>query len=222
MPQSSSTYIALRVEIPRTDPWLRELENALRREDVAQNLQKTPLHITIAFMPEQVNKLRVIHALSKVLRRHQPITITLNKLASFGTRSNEGIINLTSLGSNPEFYSLVEDIRKTITDLGYHIQHDFRLHVTVARASHFDDVLAKLNWAKVHVGDPSYTIKLDRLYFQRFKTSVPVFEWKLGSPVKTLCTALTLPLRSLCGKLKLKRKRKKRRPRKYKYIDPHW
>lgn len=171
------TYIEIMVPIRYDAHWFESLRKVLHPLDI--RWQKGFYHITMAFMDETAERADWKSILDRHFGQTPAFDITFDKIDVFTSRPGKHIINLTATQVPKRFASLVEAVRDEMIGAGCRIQSDFKLHVTLGRASFPDFKLNTIRERINTINMPKLSLTLTDVDFRVFRGPV-IYETSLS------------------------------------------
>lgn len=161
------TYVELKVPLANSARWLTELKKELH--DLPVRWQNGFYHITVAFITEVPEGVDVSMLLAERLGNVEAPLVTFDKLGAFTTFDNGmHMIYLTASDPSNGLVSLIDSIRKDITDAGCDLEQ-FILHVTLGRLSASVADVNELRNRLSKIDIPPFTIQLKDVQYREFK-----------------------------------------------------
>jgi len=170
------TYIEIKVPIRYNAYWFESLRVVLRPVQV--RWQKGYYHITMAFLDDTAEGVDWQQLLDRHFGEIPPFEMTFDKIDVFTSRPGKHIIHLTTTQVPTRFLSLVEAVRKDMVNAGCKIQSDFKLHVTLGRASFPDFKLPAICEKIGTISMPKLSLSLGEVDFRVFRGPV-IYETRL-------------------------------------------
>ena len=152
------TYLELLVPIRNDAKWFKDLRTAFRGKNV--KWQQGYYNITIAFCDETPVDVDLCPILEKHLCSSVSPELTFDYLNAFRTRSGIHIVYLGVTNIPDSFNSLVDGIRKDLSNAGCKILSDFKLHITLGRVADKTIRLATVQKLIKSIPQPRLTLKL--------------------------------------------------------------
>ena len=95
--------------------------------------------------------------------------LTFDHLNAFATRSGTYVVHLGVTNIPDSFNSLVDAIRKDLSNAGCKILSDFKLHVTLGRIADKAIGLATVQKLIKSIPQPRFTLKLSKYVFREYE-----------------------------------------------------
>ena len=160
------TYLELLVPIRNDAKWFKDLRTVFRDKNV--KWQHGHYHITMAFCDETPD-VDLCPILEKHLGSSVSPMLTFDHLNAFATRSGTYVVHLGVTNIPDSFNSLVDAIRKDLSNAGCKILSDFKLHVTLGRIADKAIGLATVQKLIKSIPQPRFTLKLSKYVFREYE-----------------------------------------------------
>ena len=103
---------------------------------MARFVDHTNYHLTIAFLGNiahgQIEP--IASAIDTVGAGHTPFDLTFDRIGAFPNERRPRVVYVGSRGSSPKYRALADDVRATVTALGFALEENDAIpHVTIAR-----------------------------------------------------------------------------------------
>ena len=125
-------YLKIKVDIHIDADWFKSLRQKLFDLGMQVNWQgKDTFHQTLVFIKDDTCVDKLKEDFSKMVEKHKPFTLTINKLDAF-TAGKEHIVYLTSTLPSTEMEAIADDAQALVKDVNRDTRK-FKLHITLGR-----------------------------------------------------------------------------------------